>query len=145
MLQKRLAVGPAAAVAALVVLGGCAGTSGWPYAESPGVPAAVELAGGDRLSGSLVGYDGEAFIFEHAVPKSPRTEVVRRDGRDVVVVAGVPVGTAVEVRDFDIVVRERLARWEVEETTVGVGAYFGWGTGVAAGLGFLLVQLLEEL
>ena len=130
---------------AVVAGGGCAGSPGWRYADTAGVPVSVDLAGGGILSGTLTGYAAGAFEVDHAIPKSPTTEVVRRDGRDIVYVRGVPVGIAVEVRDFDIVVRQRLQRWDIDGMRVGVRRYFGWGTGIAGVLAFFLVQILEDL
>jgi hypothetical protein len=96
------------------------------------------------VRGTLIGLEDGALVVDHAIPKSENLEVVRRDGRDIVYVAGVATGEAVEVRDFDVVVREKFFRSEYDDARVTTRAYFGWGTAVAAVLGFLLVQLLEE-
>ena len=93
---------------ALVALGlpGFAGTRVWEYAGEPGVPVTVELKYGGTLDGQLVGYEDGGLLVDHAIPKSEELEVVRKDGVDIVYVRGVAVGKAVEVRDFDVVVRE---------------------------------------
>jgi hypothetical protein len=116
----------------------------WQFADEPGVPVSVELRYGGSLDGELVGFEGGALVVDHALPKSEDLEVVRMDGRDIVYLAGVAMGQAVEVRDFDVVVREKLFPSEYDDARVRTRAYFGWGTAVAAVLGFFLVQLLEE-
>ena len=132
---------------ALVALGlpGCAGTRVWEYAGEPGVPVTVELKYGGTLDGQLVGYEDGGLLVDHAIPKSEELEVVRKDGVDIVYVRGVAVGKAVEVRDFDVVVREKLFRSEYEDARVKSRAYLGWGTAIAAVLAFFLVKLLEEV
>jgi hypothetical protein len=141
-------VGPARIVAlmsvAVVALSGCAGAPAWQFADRPGVPVRVDLRYGGAIDGSLIGFEEGTLIVDHALPKSEALEVVRMDGRDVVYVSGVPVGDAVEVRDFDVVVREKLFASEYEDARVRSRAYVGWGTAIAAVLGFFLVQLLEE-
>lgn len=128
-----------------VALSGCAVAPGARFAESPGVPVRVELSYGGTLHGELVGYEHGALIVDHALPKSEHLEVVRKDGTDIVYVSGVAIGTAVEIRDFDVVVRQRLLSSEIEDAGVASRAYLGWGTAVAAVLTFLLVKLLEEV
>jgi hypothetical protein len=137
----RIAV---AAIVAAVALSGCSGAPAWQFAERPGVPVHLDLRYGGGIDGSLVGFEEGSLVVDHAVPKSEALEVVRMDGRDVVYVSGVPVGEAVEVRDFDVVVREKLFASEYEDARVRSRAYVGWGTAIAAVLGFFLVQLLEE-
>jgi hypothetical protein len=132
------------AVAACLVAG-CAGTAPSAYVEEPGVPVRVELGRGQTFSGTLIGIEGGAVLVDRSVPKSEYVSVVRRDGRDVVYVDGVAVGTAVEVRGVDILVRERLDFFEIERMEVVSRAYFGWGTGIAAVLAFFLVQILQDL
>lgn len=132
-------------VVAACLVSGCAGTAPSAFTEEPGVPVHVELEGGQTFSGTLIGIDGGAVLVERSVPKSQYVSVVRRDGRDVVYVDGVAVGTAVEVRGVDILVRERLGFFEIEEMEVVSRAYFGWGTGIAAVLAFFLVQILQDL
>lgn len=125
-------------------LSGCAGAPAWQFAEDPGVPVDVDLRYGGAIRGELVGFEDGALVVDHALLKSEDLEVVRMDGRNIVYVAGVAVGEAVEIRDFDVVVREKLFPSEYDDARVVARAYFGWGTAVAAVLGFLLVQLLEE-
>jgi hypothetical protein len=125
-------------------LSGCAGAPAWQYANDPGVPVRVELRYGGTLEGELVGFQDGALVVDHALPKSEDLEVVRMDGRDIVYVAGVAMGEAIEIRDFDVVVREKLFPSEYDDARVRSRAYFGWGAAVAAVLAFLLVQLLEE-
>jgi hypothetical protein len=141
-------LGSAARLALVALLAcaltGCAGAPAWQFADEPGVPVQVELRYGGTLDGELVGFEGGALVVDHALPRSEDLEVVRMDGRDVVYVAGVAVGEAVEIRDFDVVVREKLFPSEYENARVRSRAYFGWGAAVAAVLAFFLVQLLEE-
>ncbi len=127
------------------VLSGCAGAPGWQFADEPGVPVRVDLRYGGVLEGELVALEDGALVVDHALPRSEHLEVVRMDGRDIVYVSGVAVGEAVEIRDFDVVVREKLFPSEYDDARVRSRAYFGWGTAVAAVLAFLLVQLLGEL
>jgi hypothetical protein len=140
----RLAGVSAAVVVAAGTLSGCAGAPAWRFADRPGVPVRVDLRYGDKIDGSLVGLEDGALVVDHALPKSEALKVVKMDGRDIVYVSGVAVGEAVEVRDFDVVVRERLFPSAYEDARVRSRAYVGWGTAVAAVLGFFLVQLLEE-
>ena len=139
-------LGAACAVAgfAAAVLSGCAGAPAWQFADEPGVPVQVELRHGGTFDGKLIGFEDGALLVDHAVLKSEDLEVVRKDGRDIVYVSRVAVGEAVEIRDFDVVVRERFFPWEYDEVLVKSRGYFGWGTAVAAVLAFFLVQLLEE-
>jgi hypothetical protein len=132
-------------VLAALTLSGCAGAPASRFTEDPGVPVRVELTRGGTLHGELVGYERGALIVDHALPKSEHLEVVRREGTDIVYVSGVAIGTAVEIRDFDVVVRERLMSSEVDDTRVKTSAYLGWGSAVAAALAFLLVKLLEDV
>ena len=138
-------VGGLALVALLAcVMTGCAGAPAWQFADEPGVPVEVDLRYGGILEGELVGFEDGALVVDHALPKSEDLKVVRMDGRDIVYVAGVATGEAVEIRDFDVVVRERLFPSEYDDARVRSRAYFGWGAAVAAVLAFFLVQLLEE-
>jgi hypothetical protein len=129
----------------LSTLCGCAATARHEFADDPGVTVRVRLASGGSVSGKLIGMEEGSLIVDHSVPKSPRVTVVRSDGSDIVYVDDAPVGTAVEIRDVDIVVRERLAFFEVADVHVVSKAYFGWGTGIAAVLAFLLVKVLEDV
>lgn len=132
-------------ILAALLLTGCAGTAPQGFAEEPGVPVRIELESGESFSGEMIGVERGAVIIDHSVPKSQYVSVVRRDGVDVVFIDGVPVGTAMEVRGVDILMRERLDFFEIERIDVVSRAYFGWGSGIAAGLAFFLVQVLEDL
>jgi hypothetical protein len=129
----------------LVALCGCAATSPGEFVEEPGVTVRVDLTSGESMSGTLVGMEDGSLVVDHSVPKSPAVAVVRSDGVDVVYLNDAPIGRAVEIRDVDIVVRERLDFFEVEDVRVVSKAYFGWGTGIAAVLAFLLVRVLEDV
>ncbi len=137
-----------AVCAALLVAGlsfqGCAGAGGWRYSDEPGVRATVLLADGSRLSGTVVGFEQGAYLLDCSVAKSERLEVVRREGRDVAYEDGVAIGSAVEVRDFDVVVRRRIPLMDVEELRIATRTYVGWGTVIAAALSFFFFQLLEQ-
>ena len=124
---------------------GCASTSPEPFVEEPGVTVRVRTDTGRTFSGTLIGLEEGSLIVDHSLPKSGRLTVVERDGVDVVIVDGIPLGRAVEIRDIDVVVRERLAFFEVEDVDVVSRAYVGWGTAIAAVLAFLLVKLLEDV
>ena len=67
------------------------------------------------------------------------------NGADLVYLDGTRIGTAVEVRDVDVLVRERMAYLEVESIEAVTRGYVGWGTAIAAVLGFLLVHLLQDV
>jgi len=142
---SRPAAGCALALLVAVALSVCAGAPASRFVESPGVPVRVELSYGGTLHGELVGYEDGALVVDHALPKSEHLEVVRRDGTDIVYVSGVAIGTAVEIRDFDVVVREKLMSSEIADARVKTDTYLGWGTAVAAVLAFLLVKLLEDV
>jgi hypothetical protein len=129
----------------ILMLTGCARPGPWPYTESAGVPASLRLADGSRVSGMLLSYEPGVLVLDCEVTRSEDLTVVRRDGRDMVLLSGVPVGTAVEIRDFDVVVRRSFPRGAVESVSLVRPAHVGWGTPVAAVLGFLLFQLLEDL
>jgi len=130
--------------ALLAALCGCAGSSPSDFVEEPGVTVRVNLTSGESMSGTLVGMEDGSLVVDHSVPKSPAVTVVRSDGVDIVYLNDAPTGRAVEIRDVDILVRERLAFFEVADVRVVSKAYFGWGTAVAAVLAFLLVQILED-
>jgi small nuclear ribonucleoprotein (snRNP)-like protein len=139
----------ASAVIATIILTtllyGCASTTPEDFVEEPGVTVRVMLKSGESMSGTLIGMDDGMFVVDHSIPKSTYVTVVRSRGVDVVQVHGVPVGTAVEIRDVDILVRERIAFFEIDDISVVRHAYFGWGTGIAAALAFALVHVFEDL
>ena len=129
----------------MTMLSGCAGTTPENFVEEPGVTVRVVLTSGDSVSGTLIGMEDGVLIVDRSVPKSPHVTVVRSNGVDIVYLHGTPIGRAVEVRGVDIVVRERLAFFEIDDVRVVSRAYFGWGTAIAAVLAFLLVQLLKDM
>jgi hypothetical protein len=135
----------AAAVTLLLaaLLSGCAGTAPRQFVEEPGVTVRVRLTTGESLSGMLVAMESNVLVVDHSVPKSARVEIVRRDDSDIVVLAGTPIGRALEVRDVDVLVRQRFSFFEIEDVRVVSRGYLGWGTVIAAVLGFLLVKVLE--
>ncbi len=134
------------AVAAVLVLAtGCAGTSAWDFAESPGVPAHVNLSGGGDIAGKLLEMSGGAFVLDTRVDRGENVRVVRKDGVDYVYVDGVVVGTAVEVRDYDIVTRQRIPISEIDGMSVEARGYLGWGSAVAGVLAFFLVKVLQDV
>jgi hypothetical protein len=131
------------AVAALGLLAGCAG-SGRLFVDEPGISADVALTDGEVISGRLMGYEGGALVIERALVKSEELTVVRKNGEAIAYVQNVPMGVAVEVRDFDIVVRQKIPLRNVEDAEVATRTLFGWGTAVAALLAFGLVQILQD-
>lgn len=132
-------------VGSTMMLSGCAGTTPEKFVEEPGVTVRIVLTSGDSVSGTLIGMEDGVLIVDRSVPKSPHVTVVRNDGVDIVYLHGTPIGRAVEVRGVDIVVRERLAFFEIDDVRVASKAYFGWGTAIAAVLAFLLVRLLKDM
>jgi hypothetical protein len=132
-----------AALAALV-LAGCAGTSPDPLSEDPGVRVDVLLTSGEMFRANLMALEDGALVVERSRLRSENLSVVDRDGRQVVYVDGSPVGTAVMVRDVDVLVRERIGFFRIEDVRVVSRAYFGWGTAIAAVLAFFLVKVVEE-
>jgi len=133
-----------ASCALALVMSGCAGTSGWAFTEDVGVPAVVERAGGERLAGTLVELSDGDLLVETEIERGENVEVVRKDGIDYVYVDGIVLGTAVDVRDFDIVTRRRIPLRSAERLTVESGGYLGWGSAIAGVLSFFLMQVLEE-
>ena len=129
----------------VMILAGCASTRPDQFVEEPGVTVRVTTDDGRSFSGTLVGMEEGVLIVERSVPKSVALTVVDRDGREIALLDGVPLGEVTEVRDVDVLVRERLAFFEVEEVDVVSRAYVGWGTAIAAVLAFLLVKLLEDV
>jgi len=139
---RLFALGAILALAA--VAAGCAG-SGGRFVEEPGVPVTVLAADGAEISGRLIAYENGAFIVEHAIPKNEDVMVVMKEGEKIVYVRNVPIGVAAEIRDFDVVVRERVPVESVGDAEVTTRALFGWGTALAALLSFGLIELLQEL
>lgn len=131
-------------IVAALCLAGCAATRSWDYAEEPGVPADVHLKDGSSLTGTLVELSNGMLVFDSSVDRGENVEVVRKDGRDFVYVDGVVSGTALEIRDFDIVSRRRIPLREVEDLDVKSRGYLGWGSAIAGVLTFFLVPVLED-
>jgi len=113
--------------------------------KSSNVTVRIALTSGGAISGTLIGMEEGVLIVDRSVPKSSNVTVVRRDGVDIVYLDGIPIGTAMEIRDVDIVVRERRAFFEIDDVRVVSGAYFGWGTAIAAVLAFLMVRVLQDM
>ena len=134
-----------ALVGFITMLSGCAATTPGSFVEEPGVTVRIALTSGDAISGTLIGMEEGVLIVDRSVPKSSNLTVVRHDGVDIVYLDGTPIGTAMEIRDVDIVVRERRAFFEIDDVRVVSGAYFGWGTAVAAVLAFLMVRVLQDM
>jgi hypothetical protein len=136
----------AGAVLALVVLlAGCAAGPGARFEGRLGVPVRVTLADSTAYAATLHGLEAGALLLDREVPKSDDVVVVRSGGVDYVEMAGRVLGTAVEVRAFDIVVRESVAPEAVSRLDVRTRAYIGWGTAVAAVLAFALVLAIEDI
>ncbi len=135
----------AAVVVAGMSLAGCAGAPGWNFAEDPGVPADITLSRGGTVTGTLVELSGGAFVIDTSIERSENVRVVRKGGVDYVYVGGVVTGTAVEVRDFDIVTRQRISVGETEDLFVKARGYLGWGSAIAGVLAFFLVKVLEDV
>ncbi len=129
----------------IAMLSGCAATTPENFVEEPGVTVRIVRTSGDSFSGTLIGMDDGVLIVDRSVPKSSSITVVRSDGVDIAYRDGTPIGRAVEIRGVDIVVRERLAFFEIDDIRVVSKAYFGWGTAIAAVLTFLLVQILQDM
>ena len=129
----------------IAMLSGCAATTPENFVEEPGVTVRIVRTSGDSFSGTLIGMDEGVLIVDRSVPKSSSITVVRNDGVDIAYRDGTPIGRAVEIRGVDIVVRERLAFFEIDDIRVVSKAYFGWGTAIAAALTFLLVQILQDM
>ena len=134
-----------ALVGFIAMLSGCAATTPGSFVEEPGVTVRIALTSGGAISGTLIGMEEGVLIVDRSVPKSSNVTVVRRDGVDIVYLDGIPIGTATEIRNVDIVVRERRAFFEIDDVRVVSGAYFGWGTAVAAVLAFLMVRVLQDM
>lgn len=134
----------AGTVVVALALSGCGVAPGWQFAEVPGVPVSVSTGDGTRASGSLLAYEDGAFVFERTYERGEDVEVLRVDGTDYVYVRDVVVGTAVEVRDFDIVTAQRISPENVETLDVKTRAYAGWGSVIAGVLTFFVVMVLGD-
>lgn len=131
------------AVAGLLA-GGCASAPGWSFAEDPGVRADLRLEQGGVVSGSLVELSNGDLVIDTSIDRGEDVEVIRRGGVDYVYVRGVATGTAVEIRDFDILTRRRIPVRETEGVFVKARGYLGWGSAVAGVLAFFLVRVLQD-
>jgi len=129
----------------ITMLSGCAATTSGGFVEEPGVTVRITLTSGDSISGTLIEMEDRVLVVDHSVPKSSNVTVVRRDGVDIVYRDGTPIGTAEEIRNVDILVRKRLAFFEIDDVRVVSKAYFGWGSAVAAVLAFLMVRVLQDM
>jgi hypothetical protein len=139
------AIPTAVLVAACLALSGCAATGTRALSEEPGVRVRVTLTSGESFPATLVGLEDGELIVDRSRLKGENLRIVDRDGKRVVYLDDVPVGTAVDVRNVDVVVRERLRYYQVRDITATSRAYFGWGTAIAAVLAFFLVKILEEV
>lgn len=135
----------ALAAGVVVSLGGCAPGPAWQFADAPGVPVSVSVGEQGTATGTLVAYEDGAFIFERSYERGEDVEVLRRDGTDYVYVRGIVVGTLVEVRDFDVVTRQRISPGDVTTMGVKTRAYAGWGSVLAGVLTFFLVMVLGDV
>jgi hypothetical protein len=131
-------------VALALCASGCASAPVWDYAAEPGVPADLHLKDGESLTGTLVELANDSVVFETSVVRGEDVEVIRRDGVDYVYVEGVASGTAVEIRDFDVVTRRSVLLRDTEELVVKSSGYLGWGSVVAGVFAFFLVPILRE-
>lgn len=134
----------AAAVASLLLLTGCASLGMTDYAPEPGVSATIVTAQGESFSATFVGIEDGQVLFDRSYPKTESLMVVERGGEPVVLVGRLPVGTAVEIREFDVLVRERHPFSRFDEIRVATGAYFGWGALVGAALTYAFITLALE-
>ena len=131
----------AAAVATAAGLSGCASLAMTEYVTEPGVSATIVTAEGESFPARLIGAEDGRVVFDRSYPKTESLTVVERDGEPVVLIGRLAVGTAIEIREFDVLVRERHPFSRVEEVRVATSAYFGWGALVGAVLTYGLVTL----
>lgn len=134
----------AAALAVALQSGGCASLSRTGYVDDPGVSATIRTAEGESFSATLIGTENGNVVFDRSYPKTEALTVVERDGQPVVLIGSLAVGTAVDVREFDVLVRERHPFSRIDEIRVATGAYFGWGALLGAVLTYGLITLALE-
>lgn len=127
-----------------VMLASCASLEMTQYHDEPGVSATIITTEGKSFSATLVGTEDGMVVFDRSYPKSESLTVVERGGELVALVGRMAVGTAVEIREFDVLVRERHPFSRVEEVRVATSAYFGWGAVLGAVLTFAFVSLSLE-
>jgi len=125
-------------------LAGCASLSATPYVPEPGVSATIHTTEGESFSATFVGVEEGHVLFDRSYPKSELLTVVERGGEPIVYVGKVPAGIAIEVRDFDILVRETHPFSRIDDIEVATGAYFGWGALAGALLTYAFVSLALE-
>jgi len=134
-----------AAVAVLAAsLAGCAASARHLFVHEAGVPVTVTTTDGERFSGRLISFERGGLVVDHSIPRSQELQVAREDGRDIAYVRGAAVGEAVEIRDFDVAVRQTFREDELARTDVATRAYVGWGTALAALLSFFMVRVIAE-
>jgi hypothetical protein len=134
----------AAGTALALALAGCAASGRPVFVPEAGVPVTMTTNDGERFSGILVSFEGGGLVVDHSIPRSEELRVVKEDGRDIAYVRGVAVGEALEIRDFDVAVRQTFDESELARTEVATRAYVGWGTAFAAVLSFFAVRVIAE-
>ncbi len=139
---RTLAIVGFAAFAAMLT--GCASLETIRYSSEPGVSSTIITAEGRSFPATFIGTEDGQIVFDRSYPKTESLTVVERGGEPVVFVGRVAVGTAVEIREFDVLVRERHPFSRVEEVRVATSAYFGWGAALGAVLTYALVTLALE-
>jgi hypothetical protein len=130
-----------AALALLLQSAGCASLSRTGYVHDPGVSATITTIEGESFPATFIGVENGRVVFDRSYPKTEALTVVERDGEPVVLLGRLALGTAVEIREFDIVVRERHPFSRIDEISVATGAYFGWGALLGAILTFGFIEL----
>jgi hypothetical protein len=138
----RLRLRVAATAALAVALAGCAAGARPRFVDRPGVPVTVTTVGGERFSGRLVSFERGVLLVDRAIPRSDELVVMREGERNVAYIRGTAAGEAVEIRGFDVVVRQAFREDALAKTEVATRAYFGWGTAIAAVLSFFMVRII---
>ncbi len=131
-------------VALVATLTGCASLETSQYFDEPGVSATVITTEGRSFPATLIGTEDGQIVFDRSYPKTESLMVVERGGEPVVLVGRLAVGTAVEIREFDVLVRERHPFSRVDEVRVATSAYFGWGALLGAVLTYAFISLSVE-
>jgi len=131
-------------VAFAAALTSCASLELSEYLNDPGVSSTIITAEGESFPATFIGIEDGRIVFDRSYPKTESLRVVEREGEPVVFVGRWAVGTAVEIRDFDILVRERHPLPRVDEVRVATGAYFGWGALLGAVLTYAFISLALE-
>ena len=126
------------------MLTGCASLEITQYSDEPGVSAAIITTEGGSFPATFIGTEDGQIVFDRSYPKTELLTVVERGGEPIVYVGRVAVGTAVEIREFDVLVRERHPFSRVEDVRVATSAYFGWGAVLGAVLTYTFVSLALE-